>query len=110
MISEDKKQQYEEIQRQEDELDNHYASQVIVTPQHVEECKELLKSLGAWVIDAPSEGEAYASLMNRLGFADYVAGDDSDVFPFGAKKLIRNIGWRSKRNEKMKVWILPSWF
>jgi len=103
-LPKDKLEVYEDIQKMEDGLDKTYSSQIIVTPQHVEESKQILKSLGAWVIDSPGEAEAYAALMNRLGYIDYVAGDDADFFPFGAKKLIRNIGWRSTRNDKMKLY------
>jgi 5'-3' exonuclease len=45
--------------------------------------------------------------MNRLGVVDYAASDDGDLFPFGAKKIIRGVGWRSKRSLKMKLYNVP---
>lgn len=103
-LTQEKKMYFEEIQRLEDHLDNDYGSRIILTPQHIEEVKEILRYLGIWVIQAPSEGEALASLLNRLEVVDYVAADDADVFPFGAKKVIRDIGWRGKREDKMMLY------
>jgi 5'-3' exonuclease len=45
--------------------------------------------------------------MNRLELVDIVSTDDSDAFVFGAKTIVRNIGWRKRegRNDlKMSIY------
>lgn len=74
MIPKEKLKDYEEIQRMEDHLDDDYGSKIILTPEHVEDMKELLRYLGVWVIQAPSEGEAHCALMNNLGDCEFAAG------------------------------------
>jgi len=54
---------------------------------------ELKKELKRWnisYVDAPSEGEAEASRLQRLGVVDYVLSNDSDTIIFGATKILRN--------------------
>lgn len=41
-----------------------------------------------WV-QAPAEAEAECAWLQRLGIVDYVVTDDSDVFVFGASKVLR---------------------
>lgn len=100
LIGENKKSDYETIQKLEDNLEKDYTSRSIVTPQQIEEVKEFLRCIGIWVIQAPDEGEAYCALMNNLGFGECVATDDSDIFPFGGKYIIRDIGCRGNRDMK----------
>ncbi|CAM9010463.1 hypothetical protein WICANDRAFT_68326 [Wickerhamomyces anomalus NRRL Y-366-8] len=54
---------------------------------------ELKRELTRWNIDyveAPSEGEAEASRLQRVGVVDYVLSNDSDSIIFGATKILRN--------------------
>lgn len=59
--------------------------------------RELLSLMGVPVLDAPSEGEAEASHMARVGAARYVASQDYDTLLFGAPLLVRNLTVSGKR-------------
>ena len=98
---------YEIIKKMEDDYDTESKKKIIVSQQDIEDVQELLKSLGAFVVHAPGEAEALCALMNRKGIVDYVAGEDSDFFPFGAVKIIRNIGTKNKRNDLMRLYSVP---
>lgn len=66
---------------------------VIIDPKtHVRDIRLLLHAMGQIVIEAPSEGEAFCAVLNRLGYVDAGVGDDGDYFAFGGKKLIRGLG------------------
>ncbi|KAL7312606.1 hypothetical protein PS15m_008355 [Mucor circinelloides] len=60
--------------------------------------------------DAYGEAEAECALLQRLGFVDAVYTGDSDVFLFGARRVIRQ--WPAKRYEPVSVyditWICDS--
>lgn len=104
-VTPDKKQ---EIQNMEEELKKVQKQIVHVDSQHINEVKTLLKLLGATVIQAHSEGEATCAVLNRLGMADAVMAEDSDVIAFGGVKLIRGVGGSSNREAKMKEYDIPS--
>ncbi|KAL9553819.1 hypothetical protein MBANPS3_003111 [Mucor bainieri] len=52
--------------------------------------------------NAYGEAEAECALLQRLGFVDAVYTGDSDVFLFGARRVIRQ--WPSKRYEAVPVY------
>lgn len=57
------------------------------------EVLELKKELDRWniaYVNAPSEGEAEASRLQKVGVVDYVLSNDSDTIIFGATKTLRN--------------------
>ncbi len=56
-----------------------------------ETTRELLSILDVPYIDAPAEGEAQASYMNRIGDVDYVGSEDYDTLLFGAPRTLRGI-------------------
>ncbi len=61
------------------------------------EAQELLKFMGVPTVQAPSEGEACASVMVREGIAYAVASQDYDALLFGTPRLIRNLSISGKR-------------
>jgi flap endonuclease-1 len=63
----------------------------------VSDAKELLDAMGIPWVDAPSEGEAQASLMASEGTVDAVASQDHDSLVFGAPVLVRNVTISGKR-------------
>jgi flap endonuclease-1 len=63
----------------------------------VADAKELLEAMGIPWVDAPSEGEAQASVMAVEGTVNAVASQDHDSIVFGAPVLIRNVTISGKR-------------
>ncbi|MDA4122018.1 MAG: flap endonuclease-1 [Thaumarchaeota archaeon] len=61
------------------------------------ESKQLLEAMGIPWYDAPSEGEAQASVMAQEGSVDGVASQDHDSLLFGAPFLVRNLTISGKR-------------
>ncbi|HIH00017.1 MAG TPA: flap endonuclease-1 [Thermoplasmata archaeon] len=68
-----------------------------VTPEIIDQSKQLLDALGIPYIQAPSEGEAQASYMVRKGDAFAVGSQDFDCLLFNAPILIRNLTSSEKR-------------
>jgi 5'-3' exonuclease len=101
-LSSENQEVVDQIRNMEDDLEAELGGRVFVLPEHRTETMEFLKHMGVWVIQAEGEGEGVCALMNRLGYADHIAADDADVFPFGGKSLVRNIGWKGKRELKMR--------
>jgi flap endonuclease-1 len=62
-----------------------------------DDSKRLLTELGVPWIQAPSEGEAQAAYLTRMGDADYCASQDYDSLLFGAKVLVRNVTISGRR-------------
>jgi len=68
-----------------------------LTHEMVEESKRLLEGMGIPFIQAPSEGEAQASVMVRKGLAYATASQDFDALLFGSPRLIRNMSITGRR-------------
>ncbi len=68
-----------------------------LTPQMVEESKELIEAFGFPIVLAPSEGEAQAAYLANTGLVFSSVSQDFDSFLFGAKLLIRNLSISNKR-------------
>ncbi|MEM2054413.1 MAG: hypothetical protein QW336_00650 [Candidatus Anstonellales archaeon] len=63
---------------------------MVFTDTMKEETIELLNAMGIITIIAPSEGEAQASYLTRVGTAYAINSQDYDSFLFGAKRILRN--------------------
>ncbi|MDV3277678.1 MAG: flap endonuclease-1 [Nitrososphaerales archaeon] len=63
----------------------------------VADAKQLLDAMGIPWVDAPSEGEAQASVMAGEGTVDAVASQDHDSLIFGSPVLVRNVTISGKR-------------
>jgi flap endonuclease-1 len=59
--------------------------------------KKLLQAMGIQYVDAPSEGEAQASYMNRRGVVYACGSQDWDSLLFGSARLIRNLASTGRR-------------
>jgi len=70
-----------------------------LTPEMVNDAKELIVALGQCIVEAPSEGEAQASFIVKQGDADYVLSQDADCLMFGAPRLIKNLTISGKRKK-----------
>ena len=70
-----------------------------LTPEMIEDAKELIKALGQCIVQSPSEGEAQASYIVKKGDADYVLSQDADCFMFGAPRMVKNLTISGKRKK-----------
>ncbi|MEM0156014.1 MAG: flap endonuclease-1, partial [Thermoplasmataceae archaeon] len=68
-----------------------------VTREITDEAREILGYMGLPYIDAPSEGEAQASVMSRLGLVSGVVSQDYDCLLFGARRVFRNFTMYGRR-------------
>lgn len=68
-----------------------------LTREMVEEAKELVQALGLPVVQAPSEAEAQASYIVKMGDASALATQDADAMMFGAPTLVRNLSLVGRR-------------
>lgn len=68
-----------------------------VTPEIIEQSKELLQALGIPYIQAPGEGEVQACYLVQKGDAYAVGSQDYDSLLVGTPVLIRNLTSSSKR-------------
>ncbi|MGB9758623.1 MAG: flap endonuclease-1 [Thermoproteota archaeon] len=59
--------------------------------------KRLITLLGLPVIEAPSEGEAQAAYLNKIGLTYAVASQDYDSALFGASLIARNLAISGRR-------------
>ncbi|MEM4625570.1 MAG: flap endonuclease-1 [Candidatus Pacearchaeota archaeon] len=93
------REKYEEAKNEEDiEGMRKYSSQLsILTPEMINESKELLEAMGIAVVQAPAEGEAQASYLAKIGQVYAVASQDYDCLLFGAPRLIQNLTLARKR-------------
>ncbi|SCU86507.1 LAMI_0D02388g1_1 [Lachancea mirantina] len=58
--------------------------------QSVNLVRKVLNALNISFVDACGEGEAECSRLQKEGLVDFVLANDSDVFVFGATKVLRN--------------------
>ena len=91
--------EYEVAKKREDiELMKKYAARTSkITPEMMQESKDLLTALGLPVIQSPSEGEAQAAYMVKNKDAYAVSTNDADSLLFGAPKLIKNLSISQKK-------------
>ncbi|MHB8361202.1 MAG: flap endonuclease-1 [Thermoplasmataceae archaeon] len=68
-----------------------------VTPEIVNESKQLLQFMGIPYVQAISEGELQASIMNKNGMVQAVISQDYDCLLFGARKVLRNFTLYGRR-------------
>jgi len=97
---ENAKERYEEAKDSEDiEGMKRYSSQMVrLNEEMIRESKELLKAMGVFVVQAPGEGEAEASYLNKTKSEVYATvSQDYDSLLFGAPRLVRNLGLARKR-------------
>ncbi len=93
-----KNQYLKALQAGEAVLARKYAeASTVLRRDMVADAKELLDAMGIPWVDAPSEGEAQASVMAAEGTVKAVASQDHDSLVFGAPVLVRNVTISGKR-------------
>jgi len=98
-IEAEKKFKKAEKEEDLDEMKKYAARTSRLTPEMIEDTKELIRALGQCIVQAPSEGEAQASYIVKKGDADYVLSQDADCLMFNAPKLVKNLTISGKRKK-----------
>lgn len=70
---------------------------VKVTPQHNQECKQLLKLMGIPYVDAPCEAEAQCAELVKGDKVFAMGSEDMDSLTFGTKILLRHLTFSEAR-------------
>ncbi|ORZ21134.1 flap endonuclease 1-like protein [Absidia repens] len=70
---------------------------VRVTPEHNDECKRLLKTMGIPYIEAPCEAEAQCAELARAGKVYAAASEDMDTLTFSSPILLRHLTFSEQR-------------
>jgi flap endonuclease-1 len=94
------KEKYEEARKAEDveAMGKYSRSEVHLDEQKIAESKELLQAMGIAIVQAPSEGEAQASVLVKEDSEIYaVASQDYDCLMFKSPYLIQNLSMSRKR-------------
>lgn len=82
----------------------------IESPREVNYLKMLCRYVGIPTVEAPGEGEAECSMLQREGFVDYVFSNDSDAFLTGATRVVmyydgdNGENTNSRRARERTVW------
>jgi 5'-3' exonuclease len=63
----------------------------------------MLASMGVITINADGESESFCASLSQMGVIDWVISEDSDLFGFGARKIVRDVSWASKRKEGFRL-------
>jgi len=74
-----------------------------LTPEMIEESKELIEAFGLPIVQAPSEGEAQASFMVNKGDVYAIISQDTDSLLFGATRMVKNLSISSRKKVQGKV-------
>ncbi|CAH8582824.1 unnamed protein product [Dicrocoelium dendriticum] len=69
------------------------------TTRCIEEAQQLLRLFGVPFLIGPEEAEAQCASLQRSDRVDFVATDDSDVWPFGAQIVCRHLFGDSGSNK-----------
>jgi len=107
---EEAREKYERAKEKEDiEEMGKYAKQFVkLTPEIIDESKELLEALGIPCIQALSEGEAQASYIAKKGKAYAVGSQDYDSLLFQTPRLIQNLTLaRTRKTVSGTIYISP---
>ena len=80
-----------------EEARTHAMASTRINKEIVQDAKLLLGAMGIPYIQAPSEGEAQAAYLTRENLVYAAGSQDYDLFPFGAKVVVRNITITGKR-------------
>ena len=100
-LKEDAQKKYDLAVEQGDvELMRKYASRTVrLTTEMIDEAKELIVAMGIPIIQAPSEGEAQAAYMAKIGDVFGLISQDTDGLLFGSPRLIKNLSISARKKK-----------
>ncbi len=90
---------YEEAAERGDleEMRKYAARTSKLTPEMIEEAKQLIAAFGLPIVQALSEGEAQAAYIVKKGEAYAVGSQDADCMLFGATRMVRNLNITARK-------------
>ncbi|CAJ0761052.1 7600_t:CDS:2, partial [Entrophospora sp. SA101] len=81
----------------ENDIDKFSRRTVKVTPEHNNECKELLGLMGIPYVEAPCEAEAQCAALAKAGKVYAAASEDMDTLTFSTPVLLRHLTFSENR-------------
>ena len=78
-------------QGNEADIEKYSKQDLVVTKEHNEECKKLLRLMGVPLVEAPCEAEAQCAELCKHGLVYAVATEDMDALTFGTPLQARNV-------------------
>lgn len=104
-LDEEEKKEIKEIQQFQESCKRKFRNLDTTTAETMQDCMNFLKKLGATVIEAPGEGEAYLAILNRKGYIKGIFSEDSDLAGgWGALTVIRNGTSRLAREQELEIY------
>nr|CAG8433563.1 11317_t:CDS:10 [Entrophospora candida] len=79
------------------DIDKFSRRTVKVTPEHNNECKELLGLMGIPYVEAPCEAEAQCAALAKAGKVYAAASEDMDTLTFSTPVLLRHLTFSENR-------------
>ena len=75
----------------EDDRIKYFKRSVSISKEQMDQCRELLRTMGIPFIDANEEADSLLSQLCKNGIVDAVLTEDMDILTFGSPKIIRNL-------------------
>uniref|UniRef100_A0A7S0ZF90 Flap endonuclease 1 n=1 Tax=Timspurckia oligopyrenoides TaxID=708627 RepID=A0A7S0ZF90_9RHOD len=105
-------EQLAEAAQEEGDIENYtkYSRRVNrVTPEMIQQCKELIRLMGVPVVEAPCEAEAQCAELCKGGLVYAMASEDMDSLTLGTPRLVRQL-WAGAGSSAEKKGVRPMEF
>lgn len=87
----------------EEEKIKYFKRTVSISKKQIEQCIELLETMGVPYIVAPGEADSQCAYLAKAGLVDGVLTEDMDIMTFGAPKVYRNLSSYNKDNLEISM-------
>ncbi len=100
-----KNKAYEKLNEEltEEEKIKYFKRTVSISKKQIEQCIELLDTMGVPYIVAPGEADSQCAYLAKAGLVDGVLTEDMDIMTFGAPKIYRNLASYNKDNLEISM-------
>ncbi len=100
-----KNKAYEKLNEEltEEEKIKYFKRTVSISKKQIEQCIELLETMGVPYIVAPGEADSQCAYLAKAGLVDGVLTEDMDIMTFGAPKIYRNLASYNKDNLEISM-------
>jgi flap endonuclease-1 len=99
------KRKYEQAKKREDieEMRKYAVRTSRLTPEIIEDSKNLLQAMGVPIVQAPAEADAQAAYMVKKGDCYAAASQDYDMLLHGTPRVARNISKASRKSRGLEL-------